>query len=147
MGVYPEIWGPHAWAFIHLMIISEKEPLDKSRLKYYKQFFDLLTNLLPCEKCRLHLKDNLTKLKDITKIKSKKELFNWSVDLHNMVNKITNKPEYGHKEMMELWTGISNGDKPVLNEKIIHNNTYKWLFLITLLILLIVIIKLKNSQI
>lgn len=135
MGVYPEIWGPHAWAFIHLMIISEKEPLDKTRLSYYKRFFDLLTHLLPCEKCRLHLKDNLTKLKDITTIETKKELFNWSVDLHNMVNKITNKKEYEHDEMMKLWKDISNGNKSVSNEKIIKNNTYKWLFFITLAVL------------
>ena len=46
MGIAPNIWGPPAWAFLHLMVMSEKEPLDTARLTYYKQLYDLLTHLL-----------------------------------------------------------------------------------------------------
>jgi hypothetical protein len=109
MGIAPNVWGPSAWTFIHLMVLSEKEPFERERLTYYQQFFTVLTHVLPCEKCRLHLKENLTKLKSLDAIQSKEELFNWSVDLHNLVNKITNKRTWSYEEANIHWNAIISG--------------------------------------
>lgn len=29
MGITPNVWGPSAWTFIHLMVLAEKEPLRR----------------------------------------------------------------------------------------------------------------------
>lgn len=110
MGILPNVWGPSAWTFMHLMVLSESEPFDKERLVYYNQFYSVLTHLLPCEKCRLHLKENLTKVKPLNTIKSKDELFMWTVDLHNLVNKITNKRIWNYEEARTYWNDRISGN-------------------------------------
>ncbi len=109
MGITPNVWGPSAWTFIHLMVLAEKEPFEKERLAYYQQFFTVLTHLLPCEKCRLHLKENLSKIKPLESITSKEALFMWTVDLHNLVNKITNKRTWSYEEANVYWNSRISG--------------------------------------
>lgn len=109
MGITPNIWGPSAWTFIHLMVLSEKEPFDRDRLQYYQQFFNVLTHLLPCEKCREHLKQNLTKLPSLDTIQTKQDLFNWTIKLHNLVNQITNKRTWSLEEATLHWNNIVSG--------------------------------------
>ena len=136
MGVYPEIWGPHAWAFIHLSTIAEKSPLSKVRLNHYKTFFDILSEIIPCEKCRIHLKDNLLKMKDINTIKSKRELFDWTVELHNIVNRYNGKKQFDKNDAYKHWKNVSEGITTISGEKIIcKRNNYKIMFYILLTII------------
>lgn len=111
MGIAPNIWGPSAWAFIHLIVLSEPEPLDTTRLPHYKQFFTTLTHLLPCAKCRTHLQENLTKLPDLTTLTTKRALFDWTTQLHNEVNKITHKPIWDPETSFQHWKDIAEGKK------------------------------------
>ena len=110
MGITPNLWGPSAWTLIHLMVLSEEEPFKKERLVYYKDFFNVLTHLLPCEKCRMHLKENLKKIKPLDNIQTKKELFLWTVELHNLVNKITNKRIWNAEEVELYWNNRIAGN-------------------------------------
>jgi len=121
MGISPDIWGPNAWMFIHLMVLSEKEPFDQSRLPYYQQFYEVLTHLLPCETCRNHLKENLAALQPVKDIKSKRDLFNWTVDLHNAVNKLLNKGTINHEDAFDHWTKVSTGDKTMFGKECLKN--------------------------
>lgn len=109
MGITPNVWGPSAWTFIHLMVLSEKESFETDRLAFYNQFFTLLTHLLPCEKCRVHLKENLTKLPALETIQTKQELFEWTVKLHNLVNQITNKRTWSLEQATLHWNNIVAG--------------------------------------
>lgn len=131
MGISPNVWGPSTWAFIHLSAIAEPDNFDKSRLIFYKQLFVLLQELLPCEKCRLHLKQNITKLKDIEKVGSKRELFDWTTDLHNKVNEITKKPILSKEEAFNYWNNIIAGEK---------NYSMSWLTSALLLVLALVVL-------
>jgi len=139
MGISPDIWGPHAWAFIHLMILAEKEPFDKGRLPFYHNYFELLTQLLPCEKCRLHLQDNLKKLKPLSEIQTKEDLFAWSVELHNLVNESHGKPRYPFEEMYNYWKDISTGKK-TMNTTVSKKNIYKWISVVLFIIVILFII-------
>ena len=138
MGISPEIWGPHAWAFLHLMILAEKEPLDKGRLIHYHTLYDTLTYLLPCDKCRIHLAENLKKVKPLEKIQNKDELFAWSVDLHNYVNQSHGKPVYDLNEMISYWKAIAKGER-TLDNKVCHKNIYKWSFYVAILFIVILL--------
>jgi len=138
MGISPDIWGPNAWTFIHLMVMSEREPFDTGRLSYYQQFYEVLTYLLPCEKCRNHLKENLTKNKDLSTIRTKKELFQWTVDLHNAVNKILNKTTWDPEKAYVHWSAVANGEITVFGKEC-PKNQWKYISWICMLIILILI--------
>lgn len=110
MGIAPDIWGPSTWTFLHLIVLAEDDNVG-DRLVYYKNLYDVLRHLLPCGKCRKHLEDNINKLKDIEQLQTKRELFDWTTQLHNNVNKLTNKKQYSMDESFEMWTDIANGKK------------------------------------
>ena len=56
----PEVWGPHAWIFLHTITLTyPHNPTDQDK-KNYKMFFYNLATVLPCTHCsqnyRIHLK-------------------------------------------------------------------------------------------
>uniref|UniRef100_A0A6C0CRX2 thiol oxidase n=1 Tax=viral metagenome TaxID=1070528 RepID=A0A6C0CRX2_9ZZZZ len=137
MGISPDIWGPNAWTFIHLMVISEHESFDIGRLTYYQQFYEVLTHLLPCEKCRNHLIENLKKNKDLSTIRTKKELFKWTVDLHNAVNLILNKSIWDTEKAYTHWTAVANGEITVFGKECPKN---QWKYIAWTCMLIIVLL-------
>jgi len=131
MGISPNVWGPSTWAFIHLTAIAEPDNFDRTRLVFYKQLFLLLQELLPCERCRIHLKQNISKLKDIEKVKTKRELFDWTTDIHNKVNEITKKPILSNDDAFDYWNSIANEKKSL-------NCSISWITVALLLTLVLV---------
>jgi len=129
MGISPNVWGPSTWAFIHLTAIAEPDNFDMSRLVFYKQLFVLLQELLPCERCRIHLKKNMSKLKDIEKIRTKRELFDWTTDIHNKVNEITQKPILSSDDAYDYWNSIAS------EKKSLNYSSMNWIIVASLLAL------------
>jgi hypothetical protein len=93
MGLGPDVWGPHGWKFIHFISLGyPRKPTDDDK-NNYKIFFNMIPNILPCSICSNHFKENLIKhplTDDIMNDRIK--LLNWSIDMHNEVNIINNKP-------------------------------------------------------
>lgn len=91
-----EITGPKYWSLIHKIAINSKNPNHKM-MTIRVLLFIMLT--FPCEKCN----------KDIVKILSKyemenivkKDLFEWTREIHNTVNKKLNKRELSIGEAMK----------------------------------------------
>ena len=137
MGVDPNIWGPNAWTFIHLMILSEKEPLDTTRLAYYEQFFKLLTHLLPCESCRQHLSENLNKLPALS---TQRALFDWSVTLHNHVNEMLKKKTWELDLAYDHWTAVSLGKRSYPGQ-LCKPDYWKYTTIVCVLLLLLIAYK------
>ena len=96
MGYNPKTWGKQAWHFIHMVALAFPDPPTESDKNNYKAFFDSLQNVLPCPICSEHLKQNMVKFPPI--FDNREVLFNWTVDLHNMVNEANNKPKISHQE-------------------------------------------------
>ena len=111
--VSSSIWGNQAWHFIHLMAIAEMYRFDKSRLHYYKIFFETLSHTLPCNSCNYNMKQHLKELPNIESFQNDRELFYWTVDLHNLVNKQLNKPEWIHDQAFAYWLDISRKTQEV----------------------------------
>jgi len=132
MGIAPKIWGPSAWAFIHLIPLAETDTFNPSD---YQAFFQSLPKVLPCQACRNHLQENLSKLPSITSLKTKRELFDWTVKLHNLVNKITNKPEWSIQQAYDFWSGVVSG-KNKLSDGICITNHYKYATYVLVVIVL-----------
>ena len=51
----PEIWGPHAWIFLHSITFDYPDNPTKEVKEKYKGFFESLQDILPCEKCKKSL--------------------------------------------------------------------------------------------
>lgn len=84
-------WSHPTWILIHyLPYINANKWTSDTKLSY-KAFIACLQFLLPCEICRNHLNENL-KHENIDKFMKLGNLFEWSVNLHNTVNKMLNKP-------------------------------------------------------
>jgi hypothetical protein len=92
MGLVPTHWGPFVWGSIHLICIGAPSVLDATAQENYRAFFNMLPNVIPCETCSVHLRQNLKTLPVDAHLATNKELFAWSVALHNLVNKQLNKP-------------------------------------------------------
>lgn len=132
MGVSPGIWGPSAWALIHLLPLSEPDQFTPT---HYQAFFDSLIHVLPCEACRKHLQENLAQLPTITTLTTKKQLFDWTVQLHNKVNQLTNKPIWTTAQAYAFWKGVADG-KNKLHGGICLPNYWKYATYILVLLLI-----------
>ena len=91
MGVSPKYWGKEAWRFIHWVALTyPSKPTEKDRNNYFK-FFESLQDVLPCPICAEHFRQNMRS--HPIKLDNNRLLFNWTVDIHNMVNKQNGKIE------------------------------------------------------
>lgn len=87
----PAIWGPHLWFFLHSMSFAygkNKNRPTKEEKYYMYQFLESLKFVLPCT-----CKKNYTKhfISNPPTLNSRRQLFEWLVDLHNKVNKQVNE--------------------------------------------------------
>ena len=127
----PEIWGPHAWQFLHSITLSYPDNPTLEDKNNHAQFFNSIQNILPCQKCKDHYTQNLHILPIEQHLDNKESLFRWSVDLHNRVNVMNNKREYSYDEVTELYEKMydkSNGIRLIGN---------KWLFIFLIILLII----------
>ncbi|MCA9330170.1 ERV1/ALR-related protein [Candidatus Saccharibacteria bacterium] len=85
-----DFWGPPVWISIHSFAMAY-EPTPENA-KAFAQFIDSLTNLLPCHKCRVHLRKNLAQLPLNKHLHSREALFRWTYQLHDLVNSQLKKP-------------------------------------------------------
>lgn len=81
-----DVWGPHVWVLIHLVAIGiPNEQYYRKFINYYFSFYYSLRDIIPCPICRSHY-NNLMKNNSIEKCKTKKQLIDWTIDIHNKVN-------------------------------------------------------------
>jgi len=136
MGFDPRIFGPSFWGALHLACYGA-ENFDKVR-----EFIALYPFVLPCIGCRMHFAKVLEEF-PIPETNDPMALFEWSVHVHNVVNKSIGKPTYTVDEALMHWIG----------NKILELNTEAeqpmvlsvWPFvIIALLVLLIIFLKLRK---
>lgn len=98
MGFNPNTWGRQAWHFIHMVALSyppEEVLTDEIKEKYYK-FFESLGYALPCPYCSQHFREKFQK--NPPPLNNREELFRWTVDIHNSVNRDNGKREISYEE-------------------------------------------------
>lgn len=106
MGLSPTLWGKEGWRFIHFVAVT----YQPSKREEYLNFFQNLPEILPCPICGKHFKENMAKLPP--RMDSNKSLFEWSVDMHNLVNKENGKKIYTYAEAYdEMFPETKNGYK------------------------------------
>ena len=73
-----------------MMIHFFSANLKNEKKNIYSEFIKTLVFVLPCEECRKHLRNNLK----ILPLDFKGDTFEWSCNLHNLVNTQLKKPTY-----------------------------------------------------
>ena len=90
----PNVWGPHGWIFLHSITLNYPEnPTKHDKIKVM-EFFNNLGDMLPCDKCSKHFKENIKKYPISQHFHSRESLVKWLIDIHNEVNKSNNKRIY-----------------------------------------------------
>lgn len=86
-------WGPTIWMMIHFFAAN----LKQNKINYYIEFIKTLTYVIPCEECRKHLRSNLLKIPlNINSKSDNLSIFEWSCNLHNLVNLQLKKTKYNN---------------------------------------------------
>ena len=109
LSIEPKDWGPGAWKFIHSVALTYPNKPSEEIKKHYYDFFENLQYILPCPKCRNNYKDHLNKFSLTNALENNIKLFNWTVDIHNEVNKTLNKKQYSYEEVVKFYK-IQYGD-------------------------------------
>lgn len=112
MGIDPTIWGSKMWAMIHLICLQAPETIDANVRNAYYTFFTMMPYVLPCDKCREHWIEHVREHPLEQAMDTRNDLFRWSVNMHNLVNKSLDKPEVSYEVALEHWTNVSRGDIP-----------------------------------
>lgn len=165
----PKIWGPHGWFFMHSIALNyPNNPTFKQKQDYFN-FFKSLMNVIPCEKCAFHYSQNFKNYPIDKFLDNTEKLFNWTVDIHNMVNEKNGKKilsyEEAYKEHMKEYETNSKGynkddynlleeEKKIFQENIKYeyenknkvNNTFYNIIIMILIIIIIVLYNFKKIK-
>ena len=77
-------------------------------------FFYSLQKVIPCPKCRRHYSENLKKIP--IRLQSRDDLIRWLIDIHNAVNKSTNKPTMSYEDVYEKYDKLYNKKEDLIND-------------------------------
>lgn len=93
----PDIWGSHAWRFLHAVAHSYPENPTDADKEHYADLFLSLRYTLPCPVCQEHLREIIEKYP--IKLDTRIELEHWVMDVHNQVNRQLGQPELSYEEI------------------------------------------------
>lgn len=82
-----KVWGPALWRTIHATAAAYRPENRES----YRDFIYSLQDIMPCDYCKKHLRQNLLDLPLENFLVSNRQLFLWTYLLHDLVNQQLNK--------------------------------------------------------
>lgn len=96
--------GPGGWYMIHLICIHAKSIDSK---KGALEMINTIKEHFFCLECRNHFREFTESNPPIRYCNEENGLFIWSVNAHNNVNRMNNKPEMSIDDALELYLGSS----------------------------------------
>ena len=103
-------WGKFLWEYIHTICIIDN--INKSvNLQISKNTIELLkhiSNSIPCESCKNEFKNALVSLNlsETIDLSQSMELFKWSVDEHNKINRKNGIKDFPYTEALKKYSCI-----------------------------------------
>ena len=80
----PNIWGPHAWIFLHTTTFNYPKNPTQQNKKNMINFFESVSHILPCKICQTHFKKKLKQYPLTPNIlKNRDGLVRWLIKIHN----------------------------------------------------------------
>ena len=101
-------WGHSLWKFIHAICIIDKETPQNNAKESRKviKILKSIKNIIPCEECKQEWKKHIHTLYTLD-IYKPMELFHWSWQFHNKINKKINKPIITYDDALRIHTKIN----------------------------------------
>ena len=115
----PSVWGPFFWHTIHIGALGYpvKDP-SYGEKKAAKEFYESLVFIIPCPVCKEHYAQHIKENPITPFLDTRKDLFEWTVNIHNLVNKDLKKPEVTPLEAIQWYTVLGSRDRsPVWTPK------------------------------
>lgn len=106
----PSVWGKYFWTTIHMVAFGYPEKPASSDKADYKQFFENFWKVLPCTKCSDNYLQHLKELPIDSYLQNNETLFEWTVKLHNIVNKELGKPQVSIEDAKDKFQRLANGN-------------------------------------
>ena len=97
-----DLWGSSVWSTIHYVALGYPNNPSTQDEQNYKNFYENLGKVLPCDECSTHYQKNFKESSIDKHLDSKENLFIWTVNLHNTVNKMLNKDVYSVTEAKNM---------------------------------------------
>lgn len=108
-------WGGVYWEYIHLISFKYPDNPTENDITMAKKFINGISDIIPCDICANHFKTNLNKNKITDEIlKSRMNFIKWTIDFHNVVNKMLNKKTYTFNESYKVISDVNN-KKNIIN--------------------------------
>jgi hypothetical protein len=123
MHIPPTKWGPHFWMTLHIACLACQD------YKALAEFVEGYLYIIPCLSCRQHFEQVLIE----NPVPETGDFFQWSVDVHNIVNKRLGKPEVSYEDAL---ANLVANDKPQVKPEF----DFKILIIILLIIIISVLI-------
>ena len=103
-------WGKSGWCFLHAVAHTRPHELTEEEASNFEDFLRLFCLHLPCPLCSSHCQNYLKQNFDSTTMRGREEIVSFLNDLHNDVNKRTNKRTYTLREHYEFMSGKENSN-------------------------------------
>ena len=122
----PSVWGPFFWHTIHIVAMGyPKEPTYTDK-RCAKEFYESLAFLLPCNVCKEHYKTHLEQNPITPYLDTRRDLLKWTINIHNAVNKMLNKPEWTEYEVVKYYERLGTRNRsPVWTRDDMQEVDYK----------------------
>lgn len=140
----PSLWGPCVWrGAVHMIALGYPDkpmPIDKAT---YKAYYSELWKVLPCGKCSVNYKRHLEELPIDGFLGSKMELFEWTVRLHNIVNRELGKPEHTVEQALKMYVGGKLKVEPSSN---FNKGMVTWASIVVAFVLLVLLFVVRKMS-
>tara|TARA_A100000164_G_C21857117_1_gene748158 strand:+ start:628 stop:1101 length:474 start_codon:yes stop_codon:yes gene_type:complete len=153
----PEIWGPHAWFFLHTITFNYPDKPNEEDKNNIKNYIHSFSKVIPCYTCQKHFIEQLKKTPITDEIlQSREKLIDWMINVHNVVNKRNGKKVWTTEEVMEHYKQIfSNKDEnnnninnhkcnKCKNNK--NNKTNNFFYIIFCIIIIIIVLYINRKK-
>ena len=91
-------WGPAGWAFMKSVAFTYPERPTEQDKHFYRAFFQIIGDVLPCKACREHYKQNMEARP--LRLESRRTLAEWVTDIENAVRVKNGKSEVPFVEVV-----------------------------------------------
>lgn len=98
MGFNTLQWGRQGWHFIHAVALGYSNDPTAEEKKAASDFIKSLTIILPCPICANNFKEKVEK--NPPRLDTAKDFFEWTVDIHNEVNKENGKEQISYEQAL-----------------------------------------------
>ena len=135
----PRVWGRHFWYAMHIAALGYPDNPTVEQANAYKAFFLSIGNVLPCPKCAVHYTEHMRELPIDKALRNRRALFEWTVDLHNIVNKYAGRAAW-NADYAEAFYMSGNFNVADGGSKSDGDLRSAWRYILLLMILLNVVV-------